>query len=188
MSASPHQPCCTSSVVRLAELRLYAGQLAQAQVEWQYGDPDRAMQILDGCQWDLRHVEFRHLWTLYTSNQKTLRGHTGGVNSVAYSPDGTRLLTYRAEDGHDFVWMADPYLGVLSRRAKVDGGEGGAINFQKIPAGVYGHNDLQKGLYILLRSMGIGAASAGSECVFCLFVCLCLNVCAASAAGGAVGE
>ena len=27
------------------------------------------------------------------------------------------------------------------------------INFYKIPAGVYGHKDLQKGLYMLLRSM-----------------------------------
>jgi len=32
--------------------------------------------------------------------------------------------------------------------------EGGAITFQKITTGVYGHNDLQKGLYILLRTMG----------------------------------
>ena len=53
-----------------------------------------------------------------------------------------------------------------------EGGEGGAINFQKIPAGVYGHNDLQKGLYILLRSMGkenyaatvSGVSSTSADC------------------------
>ena len=78
-----------------------------------------------------------------------------------------------------------PDIGDKQEIAKAfQGGKGGNISFQKFPTGVYGHNDLQKGLYILLRSMGIGAASAGSECVFCLFVCLCLNVCAASAAGG----
>ena len=53
-----------------------------------------------------------------------------------------------------------------------DGGEGGTINFQKIPTGVYGHNDLQKGLYILLRAMGkenyaatiSGVSSTSADC------------------------
>ena len=56
--------------------------------------------------------------------------------------------------------------------AAFDGGEGGAINFQKIPAGVYGHNDLEKGLYILLRTMGkenyaatiSGVSSTSADC------------------------
>ena len=44
------------------------------------------------------------------------------------------------------------------------------INFYKIPAGVYGHKDLQKGLYMLLRSMAkanysatIGGVSSTSQ-------------------------
>ena len=44
------------------------------------------------------------------------------------------------------------------------------INFYKIPAGVYGHKDLQKGLYMLLRSMAkanysatIGGVSSSSS-------------------------
>ena len=53
-----------------------------------------------------------------------------------------------------------------------DGGEGGAITFQKIPTGVYGHNDLQKGLHILLRAMGkenyaatiSGVSSTSADC------------------------
>ena len=46
------------------------------------------------------------------------------------------------------------------------------INFYKIPAGVYGHKDLQKGLYMLLRSMAKanysatigGVSSTSPEC------------------------
>jgi hypothetical protein len=34
---------------------------------------------------------------------------------------GARSFTYRAEDVHDFVWMADPYMQVMSGTAAVDG-------------------------------------------------------------------
>jgi hypothetical protein len=33
-----------------------------------------------------------------------------------------RTLTYHAEDVHDFVWMADPYMEVISGQAKLDDG------------------------------------------------------------------
>jgi hypothetical protein len=48
---------------------------------------------------------------------------TGVLTDARDNPDGTRLLTYRAEDVHDFVWMLDPYMEVISGKAKVDGGE-----------------------------------------------------------------
>jgi hypothetical protein len=35
--------------------------------------------------------------------------------------DGTRTLRYRAEDVHDFAWMIDPYMQVLTATAQVDG-------------------------------------------------------------------
>ncbi|MBL9014777.1 MAG: M1 family metallopeptidase [Myxococcales bacterium] len=47
---------------------------------------------------------------------------TGVLVSATESPGGTRTLTYRAEDVHDFVWMADPYMEVISGQAKVEDG------------------------------------------------------------------
>ena len=73
--------------------RSYAGQLANAQREWRDGNGGRALEILDSCQWNLRSFEFRHLWTLYNSNQQTLRGHTDRVSCVAFSLDGKRIVS-----------------------------------------------------------------------------------------------
>jgi WD40 repeat protein len=79
-------------LLHLAELRLYAGQLAQAQREWQDGNGAGALNVLDRCQWDLRNVEYRLLWSLYTSNQLTLAGERA-LTCVAFSPDGKRLVS-----------------------------------------------------------------------------------------------
>jgi hypothetical protein len=76
-----------------AELLVYASKLAQAQLLWKDEKPAEALRLLDECQWNLRGWEHRHLWTLYDSNQITLRGHTSGVNSVAWSADGTRIVS-----------------------------------------------------------------------------------------------
>ncbi|HVV85501.1 MAG TPA: M1 family metallopeptidase [Kofleriaceae bacterium] len=47
---------------------------------------------------------------------------TGVLTATHDNGDGTRLYTYRAEDVHDFVWMIDPYMEVLTGTAHVDGG------------------------------------------------------------------
>ena len=41
------------------------------------------------------------------------------LTSATEAPGGTRTFTYRAEDVHDFVWMADPYMETLVGKAKV---------------------------------------------------------------------
>jgi WD40 repeat protein len=89
-------------MLHLAELRLYAGQLAQAQREWQDGNGAAALQVLSGCQWDLRDLEYRLLWTQYTSNQLTLPGQRT-LTCVAFSPDGKRILQGSWFDGLE-VW------------------------------------------------------------------------------------
>jgi hypothetical protein len=47
---------------------------------------------------------------------------TGVLTSATETPGGTRTLVYRAEDVHDFVWMADPYMDMISGQAKVEDG------------------------------------------------------------------
>lgn len=48
----------------------------------------------------------------------------GGVLTSAESNgDGTRTLSYRAEDVHDFAWMTDPYMEMLAGNARVADGE-----------------------------------------------------------------
>jgi WD40 repeat protein len=80
------------------EVALYAGQLAQAVREWKDNNAARAVEILEGCQWDLRGWEHRYLWALFHSNQYTLDGHRNGTNGVAFSPDGRRLAS-AGQDG-----------------------------------------------------------------------------------------
>lgn len=48
---------------------------------------------------------------------------TGVRTDVRDNDDGTRTHTYRAEDVHDFVWMADPYMSIISDKAQTDNGE-----------------------------------------------------------------
>ena len=47
---------------------------------------------------------------------------TGVLAGATESPGGTRTLSYHAEDVHDFVWMADPYMEVTSGQAKLEDG------------------------------------------------------------------
>ncbi len=47
---------------------------------------------------------------------------TGVLIAATESPGGTRTFSYRAEDVHDFVWMADPYMQVISGKAIVEDG------------------------------------------------------------------
>jgi hypothetical protein len=47
---------------------------------------------------------------------------TGVLADSADLPGGTRTLTYHAEDVHDFAWMADPYMTMISGVAKVEDG------------------------------------------------------------------
>ncbi|MCG8417640.1 MAG: M1 family metallopeptidase [Proteobacteria bacterium] len=43
---------------------------------------------------------------------------TGVLTGAVDNGDGTRTLTYHAEDVHDFAWMADPHIDVIEGEAK----------------------------------------------------------------------
>jgi len=47
---------------------------------------------------------------------------TGVLVAASDVPGGLRTLTYHAEDVHDFVWMADPYMVTKSGKATLEDG------------------------------------------------------------------
>ena len=99
----------------MADLRLYANKLAQAQGEWQDNNDARALAILDECQWNLRNIEHRYLWTLSNSKGQevlTLKGNTGIVSSVAVSPNGKHIVSGSVQTVK--VWEAETGPEVLT--------------------------------------------------------------------------
>ncbi len=76
-----------------ASRRLYSNRIASAQREWETGSAAAAWDQLRACQWDLRGWEHNYLFTKFTRGVNTLRGHTHQVRSVAFSPDGSRIVS-----------------------------------------------------------------------------------------------
>ena len=79
---------------------------------------------------------------------------TGVLASATDNGDGTHTLVYRAEDVHDFVWMADPYMDVIRGTAKVAGGE--------VEVRVY-HRPPQRDFAERHLAAGVGAIETFSE-------------------------
>ena len=79
--------------LRRAEWAVYAGKLLLAQSAFAENNVAEAFRYLDECQWDLRGWEHGHLRWRFDGSKQTLKGHTGNVSSVAFSPDGKRILT-----------------------------------------------------------------------------------------------
>jgi hypothetical protein len=79
---------------------------------------------------------------------------TGVLTAATDNGDGTHTLVYRAEDVHDFVWMADPYMQVTKGTAKVAGGE--------VEVRVY-HRPAQRDFARRHLAAGIGAIETFSE-------------------------
>ena len=79
---------------------------------------------------------------------------TGVLTRATENDDGTHTLVYRAEDVHDFAWMADPYMQVIEGTAKVEGGE--------VAVRVY-HRPEQREFARRHLAAGIGAVETFSE-------------------------
>src|SRR5262245_33825532 len=97
-----------------AEWLIYAGKLMLAQTDFEAGNGGFALKYLDECQWNLRGWEHRHLWTRVNAKQ-TFLGHTGQVWSVAFSPDGKRIL-FGGQDRTARVWDAEKGREILALR------------------------------------------------------------------------
>jgi WD40 repeat protein/serine/threonine protein kinase len=89
---------------------LYAAHINLAQHAWKKGGVGRMVELLEQYrpktgETELRGFEWHYLYRLCHAEILTLKGHTGQVASVAYSPDGKRLAS-ASYGGTTKVWDA----------------------------------------------------------------------------------
>src|SRR5262249_61122131 len=76
-----------------AQWQTYRANIAAATSALQLGNFTSAQAYLDAAAQKYRNWEWRHLFSRLDSSQRILRGHEDTVDAVAFSPDGTRLVS-----------------------------------------------------------------------------------------------
>ncbi len=92
------------------EWLLYSRQIAEAQHAWEVGDVADARRHLNSCRPDFRGWEHNYLFTRFTRRHELLKTQ-GPVTSLAYSPDGRRIVsgyawvvrTWECETGRELL-------------------------------------------------------------------------------------
>jgi WD40 repeat protein/serine/threonine protein kinase len=105
---------------------LYAAHMNLAKQAWDAADIERVVELLEehgpkAGEPDLRGFEWRYLYRLCHADLLTLKGLTGRVSRVAYSPDGKRLAgaggdrtvkVWDAQTGQELLTLKDEGGGV----------------------------------------------------------------------------
>jgi eukaryotic-like serine/threonine-protein kinase len=95
------------------EYQLYLATIVAAEGTLQRNEIVRTRDLLEQCPLELRAWEWHRLQCLADQSQMVLHGHSGEVDSVAFSPDG-RLLVSGGRYGEVLLW--DALTGQLIRR------------------------------------------------------------------------
>jgi WD40 repeat protein/serine/threonine protein kinase len=110
---------------KAAEANLYVARMNLAQTDWENANVGRILETLE----PYRHLPARKPnprgWEWYYQDRlcqlelRTLRGHTAGVISVAFSLDGSQLASASAKDGTIKVWETTSGQVVHTRKVHI---------------------------------------------------------------------
>ena len=101
-----------------SEWLVYASKIMLAQTDFETGNGELTQHYLDECQLNLRGWEHRYVSTRINAKQ-TLVGHTGSVNSVAFSCDD-KLIVTGSHDHSAKVWDSETGQQLLALQGHTD--------------------------------------------------------------------